>query len=249
MGKGLTGLGCGFVYWHPMQLEEATVSSQLGETLRRARLSKNVTFEDAERVTRIRREYLEALEREDFTKLPAPVYARGFLRSYAGYLGLDPGQLMPYFPVGHVEEPRLDPLPEVDQPRTWNMNGILAIGVVGLLILLVMLLYSVGREDTSPAFQEQQGPQAQAARDTSQNVLVNPEQGADQPAAGPAAALPDLAGQSLDDAIGFVENTGASVSIFYVKQGDVPVGQVVSHDPGPGAAVGPGKVVTLIVSQ
>jgi len=122
------------------------MSSPLGETLRRARLSKNVTFEDAERVTRIRREYLEALEREDFTKLPAPVYARGFLRSYAGYLGLDPGELMPFFPVGHVEEPRLDPLPEVEQPRTWNMNGVLAIGVVGLLILLVVALYSVGFE-------------------------------------------------------------------------------------------------------
>src|SRR4029453_19373881 len=156
MGKGLTGLGCGFVYWHPMQLEEATVSSQLGETLRRARLSKNVTFEDAERVTRIRREYLEALEHEDFNKLPAPVYARGFLRSYAGYLGLDPGELMPFFPVGHVEEPQLDPLPEVGEPRTWNMSGVLAVGVVGFLILLVVALYSVGREGTSPALPPQE---------------------------------------------------------------------------------------------
>jgi cytoskeletal protein RodZ len=233
-----------------MQLEEATMSSPLGETLRRARLSKNVTFEDAERVTRIRREYLEALEREDFTKLPAPVYARGFLRSYAGYLGLDPGELMPFFPVGHVEEPRLDPLPEVDQPRTWNMNGVLAIGVVGLLILLVMLLYSVGREDTSPQFQPQ-GPAALTGNsDNSQRVITGPQENSNPPvAAGPASALPDLAGQSVDDAVAIVEETGATVAIFGVKQGDVPVGQVVNHDPGPGAAVGPGKVVTLIVSQ
>ncbi len=224
------------------------MSSPLGETLRRARLSKNVTFEDAERVTRIRREYLEALEREDFTKLPAPVYARGFLRSYAGYLGLDPGQLMPFFPVGHVEEPKLDPLPEVDQPRTWNMNGVLAIGVVGLLILLVVVLYSVGHEDTSPAFQSQEP--AALTGNGSQNVVVPPEQNSNAPAAaGPASALPDLAGQSVDDAVSIVQETGASVSIIYVKQGDVPVGQIVNHQPGPGAAVGPGKVVTLIVSQ
>ena len=224
------------------------MSSPLGETLRRARLSKNVTFEDAERVTRIRREYLEALEREDFTKLPAPVYARGFLRSYAGYLGLDPGQLMPFFPVGHVEEPRLDPLPEVDEPRTWNMNGVLAIGVVGLLILLVVALYSVGHEDTSSQFQRQE-PGALSGNN-SQDVIVPPEQNSNAPAAaGPASALPDLAGQSVDDAVAIVEETGATVAIFGVKQGDVPVGQVVNHDPGPGATVGPGKVVTLIVSQ
>src|SRR3989304_5413912 len=126
-------------------MQEVDMSSPLGETLRRARLSKNVTFEDAERVTRIRREYLEALEREDFNKLPAPVYARGFLRSYAGSLGPDPGELMPSSPIGHVEEPQLDPLPEVAEPRTWNMNGAIAVGVVGFLILLVVGPFSAGR--------------------------------------------------------------------------------------------------------
>jgi len=221
------------------------MSSPLGETLRRARLSKNVTFEDAERVTRIRREYLEALEREEFTKLPAPVYARGFLRSYAGYLGLDPGELMPFFPVGHVDEPRLDPLPEVQQPRTWNMNGVLAIAVVGFLILLVVALYSVGREDTSPAFQSSG---AGTSEDSSQDVII-PESEANPGALGPAAALPDLAGQSLEDAIAIVEETGASYVIVGVKEGDVPVGQIVDHDPGEGATVGAGDVVTLVVSQ
>lgn len=220
------------------------MSSPLGETLRRARLSKNVTFEDAERVTRIRREYLEALEREEFTKLPAPVYARGFLRSYAGYLGLDPGELMPFFPVGHVDEPRLDPLPEVQQPRTWNMNGVLAICVVGFLILLVVALYSVGREDTNPAFQSS----ADTSEGGSQDVII-PEPEANPGAVGPAAALPDLAGQSLEDAIAIVEETGASYVIVGVKEGDVPVGQIVDHDPGEGATVGADDVVTLVVSQ
>jgi len=221
------------------------MSSPLGETLRRARLSKNVTFEDAERVTRIRREYLEALEQEEFTKLPAPVYARGFLRPYAGYLGLDPGELMPFFPVGHVDEPRLDPLPEVSEPRTWNMSGVLAICVVGFLILVVVALYSVGREDTSPAFNS---PQAATSQNTSPDVIVPPED-TSAGAAGPAAAMPDLTGQSLDDAIAIVEETGASYVIVGVREGDVPVGQIVDHEPGPGTQVGPGEVVTLFVSQ
>jgi transcriptional regulator with XRE-family HTH domain len=229
-----------------MQSQEVDMSSPLGETLRRARLSKNVTFEDAERVTRIRREYLQALEQEEFGKLPAPVYARGFLRSYAGYLGLDPGELMPFFPVGHVEEPTLDPLPEVDQPRTWNMNGVLAVAVVGFLILLVIALYSIGREDTSPAFRSDQ---TAASEDTSQDVIVPeaPDEGA--PNAGPGGALPDLVGLSLEDAIAMVEATGASYIVVGVTEGDVPLGQVVDHDPGPDTVVGAGDVVALVVSQ
>src|SRR5438093_13196754 len=214
--KGLTACGRGFVYWHPMQLEEATMSSPLGETLRRARLSKNVTFEDAERVTRIRREYLEALEREDFTKLPAPVYARGFLRSYSGYLGLDPGELLPFFPVGHVEEPQLDPLPEVQQPRTWNMSGVIAIGVVAGLILLVVGLYSIGREDSSSSFVAQTGTTTQRTP----SVVT----GAGGPAAGGCAAaaeLQDLVGQSVETAVGMVQSTGASYVLVGVARGDV----------------------------
>lgn len=221
------------------------MSSPLGETLRRARLSKNVTFEDAERVTRIRREYLEALEHEDFNKLPAPVYARGFLRSYAGYLGLDPGELMPFFPVGHVEEPQLDPLPEVGEPRTWNMSGVLAIGVVGFLILLVIAIYSVGREGTSPAL----APQENATGGNDSPAIVVPPAEEDTTVTGPAGALPDLIGQSLEDAIAIVEGTGASYVVVGVKDGDAPVGQIVDHDPGPDETVGAGDVVTLVVSQ
>ena len=228
--------------------EEAQLSG-LGDMLRDAREARGISLVEAERETKIRQKYLAALEDDDIAALPGPLYARGFLRSYAGYLGLDPGQLMPFFPVGHVEEPRLDPLPEVDQPRTWNMNGVLAIGVVGLLILLVVALYAVGHEDTSPQFQTRE-PAALTGSNNSQKVITGPEQTSNAPAnAGPASALPDLAGQSVDDAVSIVQETGASVSVIYVKQGDVPVGQIVNHQPGAGAAVGPGDVVTLIVSQ
>ena len=99
-------------YTQAVQMQEARISP-LGETLQRARQARGITVEDAERATRIPRRYLEALEQENFAILPAPVYARGFLRSYSGYLGLDPVELLPFFPVGHVDEPRMEPLPEV----------------------------------------------------------------------------------------------------------------------------------------
>jgi cytoskeleton protein RodZ len=64
--------------------------SDLGELLRQARVYKGASLRDAERATRISRTYLEALENQDFSKLPPPAYARGIVKNYAQYLGLDP---------------------------------------------------------------------------------------------------------------------------------------------------------------
>lgn len=71
---------------------------ELGSLLTRAREARGLTLEDAERDTRISRRYLHALETEQFEVIPAPVYARGFLRSYSQYLGLDPQEMLMLFP-------------------------------------------------------------------------------------------------------------------------------------------------------
>jgi transcriptional regulator with XRE-family HTH domain len=71
---------------------------ELGSLLTRAREARGLTLEDAERDTRISRRYLQALEAEQFEVIPAPVYARGFLRSYSQYLGIDPQEALAMFP-------------------------------------------------------------------------------------------------------------------------------------------------------
>ena len=65
---------------------------EIGSSLREARLRQGVDLVDAEQATKIRAKYLRALEDERFELLPAQTYIKGFLRSYADYLGLD-GQL------------------------------------------------------------------------------------------------------------------------------------------------------------
>lgn len=65
------------------------MSIGIGESLRAARQERGLELEEVEARLKIRRRYLEALESEDWDRLPAPSYARGFLRTYAGYLGLD----------------------------------------------------------------------------------------------------------------------------------------------------------------
>src|SRR5256884_7630275 len=65
---------------------------EIGTSLREARLRKQVDIVQAEQGTKIRAKYLRALEDEHFELLPAETYVKGFLRTYAEYLGLD-GQL------------------------------------------------------------------------------------------------------------------------------------------------------------
>ncbi|MBM4416873.1 MAG: DUF4115 domain-containing protein [Chloroflexi bacterium] len=65
-------------------------SPGLGSLLRAAREGRSITIAQAEQQTRIPRHHLEALEDEQFTRLPPPVFTRGLVRNYAVYLGLDP---------------------------------------------------------------------------------------------------------------------------------------------------------------
>jgi cytoskeletal protein RodZ len=65
---------------------------EIGNSLREARLRQGLDFPEIEQATKIRGKYLRALEEEAFEVLPAQTYVKGFLRSYADYLGLD-GQL------------------------------------------------------------------------------------------------------------------------------------------------------------
>ena len=68
--------------------------SELGRLLREARTARELNLADVESVTRIRQKYLEALENGDFASLPRGAVARGFLRTYATYLGLDADEML-----------------------------------------------------------------------------------------------------------------------------------------------------------
>ena len=61
----------------------------LGERLVKIRGEKRITLSEISRSTRIQMKYLEYLESGQYDKLPVDVYVRGFLRSYAQYLGVD----------------------------------------------------------------------------------------------------------------------------------------------------------------
>jgi cytoskeleton protein RodZ len=67
---------------------------QIGQQLREARQAKSLTLNQVSREIRIRTRYLEALENGNLGELPSAVHVRGFLRSYADFLGLSAEELL-----------------------------------------------------------------------------------------------------------------------------------------------------------
>jgi len=71
-----------------------TPSLSFGEELRRERLIREVSLEEISTATKISVRLLTALEKSDLSRLPAPVFTRGFIRSYSRHLGLDPDEMV-----------------------------------------------------------------------------------------------------------------------------------------------------------
>ena len=73
----------------PAEDAESRGEAEIGRLLEDKRKELSLTLEEVEQATKIRKRYLTALERDDYAILPDAVYARGFLKTYANYLGLD----------------------------------------------------------------------------------------------------------------------------------------------------------------
>lgn len=76
---------------------------EVGDLLRRARLHYGQSLQDIERTLRIRESQIDAIEKGDIEKLPGRVYAIGFVRSYAEYLGLDGDKIVHLFKAQYMD--------------------------------------------------------------------------------------------------------------------------------------------------
>lgn len=80
--------------------------ASFGSWLRRQREVREITLREIADSTKISLRYLEAFERDELEALPAPVFARGFLRQYAAYVGLDPDEAVNSFIQATADEER-----------------------------------------------------------------------------------------------------------------------------------------------
>jgi cytoskeleton protein RodZ len=93
------------------------MSKIVGKQLHQARLEQEIPLEQVAEETHIRLRYLEAIERGDFDSLPSKAHARGFLRSYAGYLGMDPESLLDLLDGEEPQPPKVDIEPSPAQTK------------------------------------------------------------------------------------------------------------------------------------
>jgi hypothetical protein len=131
---------------------------EIGASLREARVKRGLSSQDVHKAIRIRDRYLQALEEERWEQLPGDAYAKGFLRTYADFLGLD-GNL--YVDEYNSRFARTDeqPLAPQPMPRADGSRGVgllrplLAIGAIVAIVAAVAAwqLERPARNATPPA--------------------------------------------------------------------------------------------------
>jgi cytoskeleton protein RodZ len=112
-----------------------------GERLKRERELREVSWEELTSATRIGPKFLEALENEDWEKLPGGVFNRGFVRSIARYLGLNEEVLLGEYDLAHgVPAPSPNGQPPVQEPSParWKPAVVVVLGALVLLTALVV---------------------------------------------------------------------------------------------------------------
>lgn len=109
-----------------------------GENLRREREMRGVTLDEISTSTKINPHLLQAIEADDFAKLPGGIFTRSFIRAYAGYLGLDEERVMAEFqlvaPRVDLDVRRLSTANPLPPKSTGSRAGIIS-AVVAVLLL------------------------------------------------------------------------------------------------------------------
>ena len=217
-------------------LDNGPGRGQIGPLLEKKRLEKGLSLKEAEQATKIRTRYLKGLEREDPTALPDPVYARGFLKTYANFLGLDGEQLSREFrdhraprreryldyerpQRGEFDQPIINPGGVDDAERRRISGATIFTIVLAVLVLAVVIgaLYYVGSRSTGniPNNAPEEELVEQEAEDDSSR---------EEPAAGPESKTG--AEDRADDA----SNEGSEAVQVTVRVVGVPTGLTVLTD-------------------
>jgi len=112
--------------------EAAPQTTGIGKVLRSEREKRGLSYSHISQQTRLRKVFLEALENEEWDRLPPPVFVRGFLRSYAAALGMDEDRVLSLYSApetANLSPPRpLEGVGETAARRTKPL--LIAVGLV-----------------------------------------------------------------------------------------------------------------------
>jgi hypothetical protein len=146
---------------------------EIGDSLREARTRRKIELPAAEQATKIRVKYLRALEEERFDQLPSPTYVKGFLRTYADYLGLDGQLYVDEFNSRYVAGEDFDHRPRRSSGRRERRTRRLETSIVLVVVALVgiVTLVVVGAWQTSGS--DSKSPAVHAKAHTHRRAAVS----------------------------------------------------------------------------
>lgn len=209
---------------------------EIGATLREARVRKRLTLQQVEDDTKIRVKYLQAMENEEFDALPGATYAKGFLRGYSTYLGLDPEILLDEYRSRYRQPADKGPFSGSSalRPRQHRRrSGLAFVAVVAVLILA--LIYVVGLRGSHGSAGPKVNPSALSA---------SPSPTVTQHSTSTASATHAVAaGQSV---ISIVANAGCYVEVRKASATGTPIYQATMAKGATWSHTVKGKVAIVI---
>lgn len=115
----------------------------VGEILKKKRLEKNLTFEEIEKATRIRAKFLQAIEENNYNYLPPSTFAKGFVRNYGIFLGLDPSRLLAIY-RRQFNEKNTKVFKEINENPKFVItpNTVLAFFITFIIVLFLSYLFN-----------------------------------------------------------------------------------------------------------
>ena len=190
-----------------------------GERLKRERDLREVPLDEVAKATRITTRYLEALENEQWEKLPGGLFARGFVRTVARYLGLDEEALLAEYDLARGDQTP-PPLPSehtgIPRPPLWPF------AVAALLIFTILVaggIYGWRRYSTHRAMKRayaasvQQPSQAAPAPTSIPSAATTPSRSPAVPPPSSAASVkpPHAKSPSSASSISSTSSTSATL--------------------------------------
>jgi transcriptional regulator with XRE-family HTH domain len=151
----------------------ASGSRDLGERFRAAREARGLTLSEVAEQIRIRSVYLAAIEDEHWNAIGAPVYARGFMRTYARFLGMDPEEAVAEFNRRQDVSTAATAQDVAQAPRQRTRPSGALIWVAGL-VAVVLIAFVVYNEVAMRA-QQSPGPVADATATTDGAASATPD--------------------------------------------------------------------------
>ena len=183
----------------PWQREADTEAVPFGPWLRRQREMREITLREISDASKISLRYLQALEDERFDLLPAMVFAKGFLRQYARYVGLDQDEVVNRFLIASRDEAEEEEeAAEIEEALAvagrgrstalagaWKYAILIVVVAVALLAIVFLLPRLLDREGSSGR-PGQPPPGITVPDSAAETPPAAPAGSAEAPARGPA---------------------------------------------------------------